>query len=87
MLADAKQLVWHSDRVYVGVFAVVEVRVRSPDALKHLDRERQRADGPEERKPRVAPVLPKVAVHRIVLEKKTFCMFHGMFMKQHVFHI
>lgn len=50
----------------VRVLAIVEVRVRPPDALQHLDAQRQRLHRAAELQSRVAPVLPKVAVHRVV---------------------
>lgn len=75
------------------MFAIVEVRIRSPDALQHLhmrqrdqiefnslhilqfrhsrntpylDAQRQRLHRTAELETRVAPMLPEIAVHRIV---------------------
>lgn len=49
MLRDPQQLVGHGDGVNVRVFAVVEVSVRPPDALQHLDAQAQVLNGAEVR--------------------------------------
>jgi len=69
-LREPEQFVGHCDRVDVRVLAVVEVSVRPPDALEHFDVEAETLDGAAEAEPRVAPVLPEVAVHRVLLPRK-----------------
>lgn len=67
MLSDAQQLVRHCDGVHVGLLAIVEVSIWSPDPLQHLDAEAQVLDGSDVAQPRVPPGLAEVAVHRVVL--------------------
>lgn len=70
MLTDAEQFIRYSDSVYIGMFSVVKIRVWPPNPLEHLDGKGQRADGTEKRQPRVTPILPEVAIHRIILNIK-----------------
>jgi hypothetical protein len=71
-LRQTEQFVGHRDCVDVGVFAVVKVGVWPPNALKHFEIEAQTLDRPSEAQPRVAPVLPEVAVHGVFLSKSSF---------------
>lgn len=48
------------------MLAIVEVRVRSPDLVQHLDAQRETLDGPLETESLIAPVLPEIAIHRVV---------------------
>lgn len=48
------------------VFAIVEVRVRSPDLVQHLNAQRETLDRPLEAESLVAPILPEIAIHRVV---------------------
>ncbi len=45
MFGYAQQLVWSGDGVQVGAESVVEVSVRLPDLLQHLDVQAQMGDG------------------------------------------
>jgi hypothetical protein len=67
VLRQTEQFVGHRDCVDVGVFAVVKVGVWPPNVLEHFKVETETLDGASEAEPRVAPVLPEVAVHRVFL--------------------
>ena len=68
VLIQSDELVGCRDGVQVGLFAVVEVRVRLPDALQHRNAEGQGLFVTLEGKPTIYPRLPEVAVHRVSLE-------------------
>lgn len=63
VLVEANELVGRGDGVQVGLFAVVEVGVRLPDAFQHGDAERQCLFAAPEGESPVHPRLPEVAVH------------------------
>jgi len=67
-LVETDELVWRGDCVQVGLFSVVEVSVRLPDAFQHGDAERQGLFAALERQPPVHPRLSEVAVHRVRLQ-------------------
>lgn len=58
--------------MHVAVFAVVEVSIGTPDPLEHFDAETERLDRAQEAQARVAPRLPEVTVHRVILERRDF---------------
>lgn len=69
VLGDPQQFVRHGDRVHVTVLAVVEVSIGTPDPLEHFDAETERLDRAQKAQARVAPRLPEVTVHRVILER------------------
>lgn len=72
VLGDPQQFVRHGDRVHVAVLAVVEVSIGTPDPLEHFDAETERLDRAQEAQARVAPRLPEVTVHRVILGRRDF---------------
>lgn len=66
ILVESEQLVGHGNCVYMRMFAIVEIRIWSPDFVQHFDAKRQTLDGSLEAQSLVSPILPEITVHGVV---------------------
>lgn len=56
--------------MHVTVLAIVEIRIGTPNSLEHFDAEAEGLNSGariQETQSRVAPRLPEVAIHRVIL--------------------